>query len=67
MGERASASSHEPDSGKSAPRTMSRAKRAQMLAESAIDSAIKVKENAPDLLRRALNWLPVDIVITGDY
>ncbi len=46
---------------------MSRAKRAQMLAESAIDSAIKVKENAADLLRRALNWLPVDIVITGDY
>ncbi len=38
-----------------------------MLAESAIDSAIKVKENAPDLLRPALNWLPVDIVITGDY
>jgi DNA repair photolyase len=28
---------------------------------------IKVKENAPDLLRRALGRLPVDIVCTGDY
>jgi DNA repair photolyase len=28
---------------------------------------IKVKENAPDLLRRALARAPVDIVFTGDY
>jgi len=28
---------------------------------------IKVKENAPELLRRALSRLPVDVVITGDY
>ncbi len=28
---------------------------------------IKVKENAPDLLRKALSRLPVDAVITGDY
>ena len=28
---------------------------------------IKVKENAPELLRKALTRLPVDIVITGDY
>jgi len=26
-----------------------------------------VKENAPELLRRALSRLPVDVVITGDY
>jgi len=28
---------------------------------------IKVKENAPELLRKALSRLPVDVVITGDY
>jgi DNA repair photolyase len=28
---------------------------------------IKVKENAPDLLRRALSRAPVDVVFTGDY
>ncbi len=28
---------------------------------------IKVKENAPDLLRRALNRAPVDLIFTGDY
>ena len=28
---------------------------------------IKVKENAPDLLRRALQRLPVDLTFTGDY
>jgi hypothetical protein len=28
---------------------------------------VKVKENAPDLLRRALSRLPVDLVMTGDY
>jgi DNA repair photolyase len=28
---------------------------------------IKVKENAPDLLRRALGRVPVDLVFTGDY
>jgi len=28
---------------------------------------IHVKENAPDLLRRALRRLPVDLVMTGDY
>lgn len=28
---------------------------------------IKVKENAPDLLRRALNRTPVDLIFTGDY
>jgi DNA repair photolyase len=28
---------------------------------------IKVKENAPELLRKALTRLPVDVVITGDY
>jgi DNA repair photolyase len=28
---------------------------------------IKVKENAPELLRRALSRLPVDLVFTGDY
>jgi len=28
---------------------------------------IKVKENAPELLRRALSRLPVDLVMTGDY
>jgi DNA repair photolyase len=28
---------------------------------------IKVKENAPDLLRRALSRAPVDLVFTGDY
>src|SRR5512136_2452425 len=28
---------------------------------------IKVKENAPDLLRRALSRLPVDVIATGDY
>ncbi|RPJ38067.1 MAG: hypothetical protein EHM35_05385, partial [Planctomycetaceae bacterium] len=28
---------------------------------------IKVKENAPELLRRALSRLPVDVIITGDY
>jgi DNA repair photolyase len=28
---------------------------------------IKVKENAPALLRKALNRLPVDVVMTGDY
>jgi DNA repair photolyase len=26
-----------------------------------------VKENAPDLLRRALGRVPVDVVATGDY
>jgi DNA repair photolyase len=28
---------------------------------------IQVKENAPDLLRRALGRVPVDVVATGDY
>jgi DNA repair photolyase len=28
---------------------------------------IKVKENAPDLLRRALSRVPVDLIFTGDY
>ena len=28
---------------------------------------VKVKENAPDLLRRALGRVPVDMVFTGDY
>jgi DNA repair photolyase len=28
---------------------------------------IQVKENAPDLLRRALQRVPVDVVGTGDY
>ena len=28
---------------------------------------IKVKENAPELLRRALSRLPVDVFATGDY
>ncbi len=28
---------------------------------------IKVKQNAPDLLRRALSRVPVDLVFTGDY
>ena len=28
---------------------------------------IKVKENAPELLRRALSKAPVDVVFTGDY
>jgi len=28
---------------------------------------IRVKENAPDLLRRALRRLPVDLLMTGDY
>jgi DNA repair photolyase len=28
---------------------------------------IKVKENAPDLLRRALMKVPVDVIFTGDY
>jgi DNA repair photolyase len=28
---------------------------------------IQVKENAPDLLRRALSRLPVDVIATGDY
>jgi DNA repair photolyase len=28
---------------------------------------IKIKENAPELLRKALNRLPVDLVFTGDY
>lgn len=28
---------------------------------------IKVKENAPDLLRKALSRLPVDVISTGDY
>ena len=28
---------------------------------------IKVKENAPDLLRRALDRAPVDMIFTGDY
>jgi DNA repair photolyase len=28
---------------------------------------IKVKENAPDLLRKALSRAPVDLVFTGDY
>jgi len=27
---------------------------------------IKVKENTPELLRKALSRLPVDVVITGD-
>jgi DNA repair photolyase len=31
------------------------------------DHIIQVKENAPDLLRRALRRLPVDLVMTGDY
>ncbi len=30
-------------------------------------SLIKVKENAPDLLRRALNRTAVDLIFTGDY
>ena len=29
--------------------------------------AIRVKENAPELLRRALSRLPVDVIATGDY
>ncbi len=28
---------------------------------------IKVKESAPELLRKALSRLPVDVVVTGDY
>lgn len=28
---------------------------------------IKIKENAPDLLRRALGRVPVDLISTGDY
>ena len=28
---------------------------------------IKVKENAPELLRKALGRLPADVVITGNY
>jgi DNA repair photolyase len=28
---------------------------------------IKIKENAPELLRKALSQLPVDVVMTGDY
>jgi DNA repair photolyase len=28
---------------------------------------IQVKENAPELLRRALSRLPIDLVMTGDY
>jgi DNA repair photolyase len=28
---------------------------------------VRVKENAPDLLRRALSHSPVDVVFTGDY
>lgn len=28
---------------------------------------IKVKENAPELLRKALTRLPVDVIFTGDY
>ncbi|MFL7868736.1 MAG: hypothetical protein AB8I58_07905, partial [Anaerolineales bacterium] len=28
---------------------------------------IKAKENAPDILRRALNRVPVDLIFTGDY
>ena len=28
---------------------------------------IKVKENAPELLRKALSRLPVDVIATGDY
>jgi len=28
---------------------------------------IKIKENAPDLLRRALSRTPVDLIFTGDY
>jgi DNA repair photolyase len=28
---------------------------------------IQVKQNAPDLLRRALSRLPVDVIATGDY
>jgi len=28
---------------------------------------VKVKENAPELLRKALSRLPIDVVITGDY
>ena len=28
---------------------------------------IQVKENAPDLLRRALSRVPVDLIMTGDY
>jgi len=31
------------------------------------DHVIHVKENAPDLLRKALSRLPVDVVCTGDY
>jgi DNA repair photolyase len=30
-------------------------------------SIIKVKENAPELLRRALSRVPVEVVFTGDY
>jgi hypothetical protein len=28
---------------------------------------VHLKENAPDLLRRALSRLPVDVIATGDY
>ena len=31
------------------------------------DHVIQVKENAPELLRRALSRLPVELVMTGDY
>lgn len=31
------------------------------------DHVIQVKENAPELLRRALSRLPVDVIATGDY
>jgi DNA repair photolyase len=31
------------------------------------DHVIQVKQNAPDLLRRALSRVPVDLVMTGDY
>jgi len=31
------------------------------------DHVIHVKENAPELLRKALGRLPVDLVMTGDY
>jgi DNA repair photolyase len=30
------------------------------------DHVIQVKENAPELLRKALSRLPVDVVCTGD-
>ena len=30
-------------------------------------NVVKVKENAPKLLRKALSRLPVDVVMTGDY